>query len=133
MLLSLIVAVVLLSQICYCDNTTKIQIGVKRRGTCSEITKKGDLIEVDYKGMFENGEVFDNNPDDRHFSFTLNTGQAIKGWDQGLLRMCLGEIRKLVIPPDLAYGINGIPPYIPVNSTLIYEIELISISGDTLL
>ena len=53
----------------------------------------------------------------------------IKGWDQGVAGMKIGETRKLTIPPDLAYGARGFPPVIPPNSTLVLEIELLSIGG----
>ncbi|KAF7265991.1 hypothetical protein GWI33_020724 [Rhynchophorus ferrugineus] len=67
---------------------------------------------------------------DQPFSFQLGVGQVIKGWDQGLVDMCVGEKRKLVIPPSLGYGDRGAGNVIPGKATLYFEVELINI-GDT--
>ena len=63
-------------------------------------------------------------------SFHVGKGQVIKGWDQGLLDMCIGEKRKLTIQPEYGYGSRGMGP-IPANSVLIFETELVSINGKT--
>jgi hypothetical protein len=91
---------------------------------CTRPTKSGDTISVNYKGTLVTGEVFDQSygrgvP----FDFTLGAGEVIKGWDQGLLDMCIGQTRKLTIPSELAYGdrrAGSIPP----GSTLIFETKL---------
>jgi FK506-binding protein 2 len=62
-------------------------------------------------------------------TFTLGMGQVIAGWDQGLLGMCAGEKRKLVIPSDLAYGSAGAPPTIPANAALVFEVECVQIEN----
>nr|CAD7401751.1 unnamed protein product [Timema poppensis] len=64
------------------------------------------------------------------FSFQLGVGQVIKGWDQGLVGMCVGEKRKLTIPPELAYGDRGAGNVIPGGATLNFDVELINI-GDS--
>lgn len=66
---------------------------------------------------------------DQPFSFQVGVGQVIKGWDQGLLDMCVGEKRKLTIPPNLGYGDKGAGNVIPGGATLTFETELIHI-GD---
>eukprot|EP00795_Rhopilema_esculentum_P003019 gene3019-1283_t len=66
------------------------------------------------QGKLESGSEFDSSiPRGEPFVFTLGAGQVIKGWDQGLLNMCEGEKRKLVIPSELGYGSHGAPPKIP--------------------
>lgn len=57
----------------------------------------------------------------------MGQGQVIRGWDQGLMAMCVGEHRKLVIPPELAYGEAGAPPKIPKSATLTFKVELVKI------
>lgn len=107
----------------------KLQIGIKKRvDNCPIKSRKGDVLNMHYTGKLEDGTEFDSSiPRDRPFTFTLGTGQVIKGWDQGLLGMCEGEKRKLVIPAELGYGDRGAPPKIPGGATLIFEVELLSI------
>ena len=80
------------------------------------------------QGKLEDGTEFDSSiPRGEPLSFTLGAGQVIKGWDQGLLAMCAGEKRKLVIPPDLGYGDSGAGEKIPGGAVLVFEVELIKI------
>ncbi|KAJ8954905.1 hypothetical protein NQ318_016845 [Aromia moschata] len=67
---------------------------------------------------------------DQPFTFQLGVGQVIKGWDQGLVDMCVGEKRKLTIPPSLGYGDRGAGNVIPGGATLLFDVELINI-GDS--
>ncbi|KAM9832286.1 peptidyl-prolyl cis-trans isomerase FKBP2 [Neosynchiropus ocellatus] len=107
----------------------KLQIGIKKRvDNCPVKSRNGDVLNMHYTGKLEDGTEFDSSiPRDRPFTFTLGSGQVIKGWDQGLLGMCEGEKRKLVIPAELGYGDRGAPPKIPGGATLIFEVELLSI------
>lgn len=115
------------------EKTKKLQIGVKKKvENCSRRSKNGDRLSMHYTGTLENGEEFDSSlPRGEPFVFTLGMGQVIKGWEQGLLNMCEGEKRKLVIPSDLGYGDRGAPPKIPGGSTLIFEVELLKIERKT--
>ncbi|XP_067004620.2 FK506-binding protein 2 [Anabrus simplex] len=98
---------------------------------CSVKSKNGDMLTMHYRGTLQDGTQFDSSHDrNQPFSFQLGVGQVIKGWDQGLLDMCVGERRKLTIPSELAYGKRGAGNVIPPDATLHFEVELISL-GDS--
>lgn len=91
--------------------------------------EKGKKVKVHYTGKLEDGSVFDSSiKRGVPIEFTLGVGQVIKGWDEGIADMKVGEKRQLIIPPDLGYGPNGHPPVIPPNSTLIFDVELVEIN-----
>lgn len=90
--------------------------------------ENGQAVEVHYTGTLVNGKKFDSSLDRGvPIEFTLGAGQVIKGWDEGIALMKAGGKMKLIIPPDLAYGEREIPDLIPANSTLIFDVELISV------
>lgn len=90
--------------------------------------KKGDIVEMNYVGTLENGTKFDSSYDRKlTFETQIGVGQVIKGWDEGVPGMKVGGKRKLIIPADMAYGSQGAGDVIPPNSTLIFEVELVSI------
>jgi len=126
-------SVVVLFVVCSAEGNKKgLQIGIKKRvdpAQCKMKAKKGDSLDMHYTGKLEDGTEFDSSiPRGSPFTFTLGTGQVIKGWDQGLLGMCEGEKRKLVIPSDMGYGDRGSPPKIPGGATLVFEVELLKIN-----
>lgn len=95
---------------------------------CDVKSKDGDLLQMHYTGTLDDGKKFDSSHDrNQPFSFTLGAGQVIKGWDQGLKDMCVGEKRKLVIPSELGYGDRGAGNVIPPGATLHFDVELVSI------
>ncbi len=100
-----------------------------RVGTGQE-AMNGDELSVDYTGWLYDPNAPENKGtqfDSGNFPFTLGAGQVIQGWDQGLLGMRVGGLRRIVIPPDLGYGDSGVPPTIPGDATLLFEVELVSI------
>uniref|UniRef100_A0A0F7CZ43 peptidylprolyl isomerase n=1 Tax=Pelargonium echinatum TaxID=122254 RepID=A0A0F7CZ43_9ROSI len=111
----------------------ELQIGVKfRPKTCDIQAHKGDKIKVHYRGKLTDGTVFDSSFERGDpIEFELGSGHVIKGWDQGLLAMCVGEKRKLKIPAKLGYGAQGSPPTIPGGATLIFDTELVAVNGKT--
>eukprot|EP00177_Eucheuma_denticulatum_P008546 GFKZ01015556.1.p2 GENE.GFKZ01015556.1~~GFKZ01015556.1.p2 ORF type:complete len:410 (+),score=75.20 GFKZ01015556.1:274-1503(+) len=95
-----------------------------------DIVTKGAKVIVHYTGKLEDGTVFDSsrNKDDP-FEFELGAGKVIKGWEAGVATMRKGEISQFTIAPSYAYGRRGMPPVIPSNATLTFDIELIDCFG----
>lgn len=97
---------------------------------CGEgkIAARGHSATVRYTGELPDGLEFDSSIErGGSFEFRLGVGQAILGWDEGLVGMQVGGIRRLVIPPELAYGDAGFPPHVPPDSPVIYEVELLEL------
>eukprot|EP00698_Gefionella_okellyi_P005371 TRINITY_DN14905_c0_g1_i1.p1 TRINITY_DN14905_c0_g1~~TRINITY_DN14905_c0_g1_i1.p1 ORF type:complete len:165 (-),score=33.40 TRINITY_DN14905_c0_g1_i1:85-519(-) len=108
----------------------KLQIGVlKRPETCERRATNGDTLKIHYSGkVWGSDEEFDSSYSRGDpFTFALGRGSVIKGWDQGLIGMCIGEKRKLTIPPALGYGDAGAGAKIPGGATLVFTTELIDI------
>jgi peptidylprolyl isomerase len=88
----------------------------------------GDVLSVHYTGTLEDGTVFDSSRTRGvPFTFTIGEGQVIAGWDEGLVGAKVGETRHLVIPPEKAYGLQGVPGAIPPEATLIFDVEVLGI------
>jgi peptidylprolyl isomerase len=97
-------------------------------GTGAEAVN-GKVVEVHYRGTLLDGREFDASYGRGPFSFPLGGGRVIKGWDEGVAGMKVGGKRKLVIPPDLAYGERGAGGVIPPNATLVFEVELLGVGS----
>ncbi|EPZ33455.1 FK506-binding protein 1 [Rozella allomycis CSF55] len=100
-------------------------------GVQKETTKAGDGKNFPKKddGYFENGQKFDSSRDrNKPFKTTIGVGQVIRGWDEGVPQMSLGECAKLKISYDYGYGERGYPGVIPPKSNLIFDVELLQIN-----
>lgn len=97
-----------------------------KRGS-GEVAAPGRKVSVHYRGTLTDGTVFDSSRErNSPFVFDLGKGHVIKGFEEGVTGMRVGEVRRLTIPPDLGYG-SGSPGKIPANATLIFEIELLEV------
>ena len=116
----------------YLRMVTGVRYKDEPRGTGPE-PRKGQKVTVNYTGwIFEDpkvGKKFDSSADHGSaFTFTFGGGEVIAGWDQGVSTMHVGGKRILILPSRLAYGEKGAGSVIPPNATLIFEVELLSIS-----
>ncbi len=109
----------------------------KLRAGFGDTAAAGDIAVVHYTGWLydetapdNRGTKFDSSVDrGQHFRFPLGAGRVIRGWDQGVAGMSVGEVRELTIAPELAYGDRGAGNVIPPGSTLVFEVELAGIEG----
>ena len=95
-----------------------------QKGSGAVSTGEG-LHVINYRGLLENGVEF---AEKSTFQFRFGDGTVLKIWEDGIMGMKIGEVRRLEIVPALAYGSEGIPGIVPKNSTVIFEIELVEIS-----
>jgi len=108
-------------------NVQGVKVQIERDGTGNQ-AKAGDTVTLHYIGTLSNGQQFDSSYDrNAPITFTLGAQQVIQGFDLGITGMKVGEKRKITIPPNLAYGSTDFAS-IPANSTLTYEVELLSIN-----
>ncbi|GMI21537.1 hypothetical protein TrCOL_g9948 [Triparma columacea] len=112
-------------------------MGIKRsvltEGDGQSYPKKGDKLTMHYVGTLKKGgKKFDSSRDkNKPFVFTIGQGQVIRGWDEGVMEMSLGEKSTLEISSDYAYGDQGISGVIPGGATLMFEVELLKIGNLT--
>merc|ERR1711862_683081 len=106
------------------------EVETLQAGDQSTYPKKGDSLVMHYTGTLTDGTVFDSSiPKGRPFRFTIGVGQVIRGWDEGVMKMSLGEKAKLSITSDFGYGARGAGGVIPPNADLNFEVELLGING----
>ncbi|MBL7005307.1 MAG: FKBP-type peptidyl-prolyl cis-trans isomerase [Gammaproteobacteria bacterium] len=101
--------------------TTTLTVGT------GQTAQLGDTVSVHYTGWLLDGTEFDSSLKRGPFSFTIGEHRVIKGWEQGVAGMNIGEKRELIIPPELAYGNRAVGGVIKANSTLKFEVELLEI------
>ncbi|XP_045622896.1 uncharacterized protein [Procambarus clarkii] len=122
-----VVAVCLWAAAAQQQEALKVEV-LSRPAVCRTQGVAGDKIQVHYTGRLADGTIFDQSANrGEPFEFRLGSGQVIKGWDRGLDGMCVGERRRLTIPPNLAYGRRGAGGVIPPDATLTFEVELVEV------
>ena len=99
---------------------------LKQGKASGKLAKAGSRVTMKYVGKLTNGKIFDQTKGKSTFKFRLGVGEVIKGWDRGVEGMRVGDRRKLVCPPSMAYGSSRTGP-IPPNSTLVFEVELVDV------
>ena len=93
-----------------------------------EEAQSGQTVSVHYTGWLADGTKFDSSLDrGQALTFVLGAGQMIPGFDEGVAGMKVGGMRRLILPPDLAYGPQGRPPVIPPNAELTFDVQLVSV------
>ncbi|CAB4067187.1 FKBP1 [Lepeophtheirus salmonis] len=105
-----------------------VEIETMSEGDNSTFPKNGQKVSCHYVLTLKNGKVVDSSRDrGRPFQFTIGKNEVIKGWENGLARMSVGQRAKLTIQPEMGYGAQGIPGCIPPNSVLIFDVELLRV------
>jgi FKBP-type peptidyl-prolyl cis-trans isomerase len=105
-----------------------VTVDTIKPGDGKTFPKKGQTVSVHYIGTLLNGNKFDSSRDrGKPFKFKIGEGQVIKGWDEGVAQMSVGQTAKLTCSPDYAYGSAGAGSVIPPNATLQFEVELLGL------
>src|SRR5688572_30141821 len=100
---------------------------ITKKGTGPQL-KAGDTVSMNYTGMLTNGVKFDSSHDrNEPFAFKLGGGQVIKGWDEGVAKLRVGDQAILVLPGKIAYGPRGVTNVIPPDATLIFIVEVVDV------
>ncbi len=109
------------------DPVTDLKSQDLKVGTGDE-AESGKQVTVHYTGWLSNGQKFDSSKDrGQPFQFRLGSGMVIQGWDKGVAGMKVGGVRRLTIPPQMAYGERGAPGAIPMNASLQFDVELLKV------
>ena len=91
--------------------------------------RRGDAVKIHYVGQFPDGRMFDTTvKGSETMDFRLGLGTVIRGWEEGIIGMRVGERRKLVVPPELGYGFDGWGDVVPGDQVLVFEIQLVELN-----
>jgi len=116
------------------DPTAKSQLKIEKEHVpeqCPRKSKTGDKLSMHYRGSLLTGTEFDSSHERGPFTFELGGGNVIRGWDEGLKDMCVGEKRTLTIPPHMGYGERGAGGVIPPGATLLFDVELVAFADSS--
>jgi len=103
-----------------------VEVETLKPGDGVSFPKTGQKVQVHYTGTLTDGKKFDSSRDrNKPFEFVIGAGQVIRGWDEGVAQMSIGQRAKLTCSPDYAYGAKGYPGIIPPNSVLVFDVELL--------
>ena len=106
-----------------------VEIKTTKPGDNASFPQLGQTVKVHYTGRLTDGTVFDSSRTrGAPFEFKIGLGQVIRGWDEGVAQMSLGQQATLICSPDFAYGSRGYPGVIPPMATLEFDVELLGIS-----
>eukprot|EP00931_Biecheleriopsis_adriatica_P044557 TRINITY_DN25495_c0_g1_i1.p1 TRINITY_DN25495_c0_g1~~TRINITY_DN25495_c0_g1_i1.p1 ORF type:complete len:161 (-),score=12.34 TRINITY_DN25495_c0_g1_i1:264-746(-) len=107
-----------------------VEVMTMKAGDGKNYPKEGDKLLMHYTGtLASNGKKFDSSRGKgKPFSFRVGVGQVIRGWDEGIMKMSLGEKATLKISADFGYGSEGVGGSIPPNADLVFEVELLKIN-----
>jgi len=108
-----------------------VEVETKKAGDGSTFPKKGDTLKMHYTGRLKSdGKQFDSSRTrGKPFEFVIGVGAVIQGWDEGVMKMSLGEQAALHITSDYGYGAEGAGADIPPNADLVFDVELLAING----
>ena len=106
-----------------------VEIETLQAGDSHTFPQRGQTVTVHYTGRLTDGTVFDSSRDrGTPFQFTIGMGQVIRGWDEGVAQMSVGQQARLTCSSDFAYGSRGYPGIIPPDATLVFDVELLGVS-----
>ncbi|MGI8747156.1 MAG: FKBP-type peptidyl-prolyl cis-trans isomerase [Deinococcus sp.] len=109
------------------DAKSGLQVEMLQEGSGPQ-AQKGQTVSVHYTGTLEDGQKFDSSHDrGQPIEFVLGSGQVIRGWDEGIASLRVGDRATLTIPAELGYGARGIPGVIPGGATLLFDVELVGV------
>jgi FK506-binding protein 1 len=106
-----------------------VTIDTIQQGDEATFPKPGQKVKCHYVLTLENGKEIDSSRKrGKPFEFSIGRGEVIKGWDEGVAKMSVGQRAKLTISSDLGYGPKGVPGTIPANATLVFDVELLGVN-----
>lgn len=109
------------------DMTNELKVDKTHSGS-GETAQAGQVVSVHYVGQLEDGTVFDSSRErGQPIEFVLGQGQVIRGWDEGIAGLSVGDQARLTIPAEMGYGERGVPGVIPAGATLIFDVELMGV------